>query len=154
MLCYCEVFWKVISKTAILSQLDVCHRILIAFPTGHVPRHIHDLGAKDTAMVVHLENTLVAHRAMVCSWWLWCYTFFTYAGSFRNEGTLKQTRILNKSLYKIFSNFFYIRVQISLTLELTCYITFLSKQTKNYIYINITVHARECMWTRLWELPT
>jgi hypothetical protein len=74
--------------------------------TGCVLRHIHGLGAKDTAVVVHLENTLVAYRAMVCSWWLWCYTFFTYAGSFGNEGTLKKTRIFEKSLYEIFSNFF------------------------------------------------
>jgi hypothetical protein len=122
----------------------MCRGTLIAFPTGYVPWHSHSfpnricamahsqlsqpdmclgLGAKDTAVVVHLEDTPVAHRTMVCSWWLWCYTFLTYADSFRNEGTLKQTGILNKRLYKICSNFFLHRVQILLTLELTRYVT-------------------------------
>jgi len=40
--------------------------------------------------MIHLQNTFVANRTVVCSWWLWGYAFFTYADSFRNESTLKK----------------------------------------------------------------
>jgi hypothetical protein len=59
--------------------------------------------AKDTAVVVHLEHTPVAHRAVVCSWWLRRYAFLTYAGCLGTEGALKQARTSNTSSYRIFS---------------------------------------------------
>jgi hypothetical protein len=75
--------------------------------------------AKDTAVVVHLEHTPVAHRAVVCSWWLWRYAFLTYAGCLGNEGALKQARTSDTSLYRIFSlflslaSFFVFRVPVN-----------------------------------------
>jgi hypothetical protein len=46
--------------------------------------------SKDTAVMIHLQNTFVANRTVVRSWWLWGYAFFTNADSFRNESTLKK----------------------------------------------------------------
>jgi len=47
--------------------------------------------------MIHLQNTLVANRTVVGSWWLWGYAFFTYADSFRNESTLKKNYLYSIS---------------------------------------------------------